>query len=83
MLLIRDEEGPVYDVSQRSTRALKKKRESRILNFESSRKFIFAIFVLLPWKIDDFVDKVGGKNGTADYADFLGLVFSVLTGRNR
>ncbi len=43
-------------------------------------------FVLLPWKIDDFVDAVGGKNGTADYADytdFLGLVVSVLTGRNR
>jgi hypothetical protein len=42
--------------------------------------------VLLPWKIDDFVDEVGGKNGTADYADctdFLGLVVSVLTGRNR
>ena len=41
---------------------------------------------LLPWKIDDFVDEVGGKNGTADYADytdFLGLVVSVLTGRNR
>ena len=44
------------------------------------------IFVLLPWKIDDFGDEVGGKNGTADYADytdFLGLVVSVLTGRNR
>ncbi len=42
--------------------------------------------VLLPWKIDDFVDEVGGKNGTADYADytdFLGLVVSVLTGRSR
>jgi hypothetical protein len=26
--------------------------------------------VLLPWKIDDFVDEVGGKNGTADYADY-------------
>ena len=42
--------------------------------------------VLLPWKIDDFVDEVGGKNGTADYADytdFLGLGVSVLTGRNR
>jgi hypothetical protein len=45
-----------------------------------------SVFVLLPWKIDDFVDEVGGKNGTADYADytdFLGLVVSVLTGRNR
>ena len=36
-----------------------------------------------------FGDEVGGKNGTADYADytdytdFLGLVVSVLTGRNR
>ena len=43
-------------------------------------------FVPLPWKIDDFVDEVGGKNRTADYADytdFLGLVVSVLTGRNR
>ena len=27
-------------------------------------------FVLLPWKIDDFVDEVGAKNGTADYADY-------------
>ena len=27
-------------------------------------------FVLLPWKIDDFGDELGGKNGTADYADY-------------
>ena len=48
--------------------------------------FVHTYSVLLPWKIDDFVDEVGGKNGTADYADytdFLGLVVSVLTGRNR
>jgi hypothetical protein len=40
----------------------------------SPRFNVQILFELLPWKIDDFVDEVGGKNGTADYTDFLGLV---------
>jgi hypothetical protein len=34
------------------------------------RLFLIRTFALLSWKIDDFVDEVGGKNGTADYADY-------------